>query len=45
MTIDEAAATIPNGDLFIVKIDIEGFELDLFAGNLAWIECAHMVII
>jgi len=45
VTIDDAMATVPNGQLLIAKIDIEGFESDLFATNLGWIEHAPMVII
>ena len=45
VTIDEAVATIPESQLLIAKIDIEGFESDLFAANLGWIEGAQMVII
>lgn len=30
---------LPSGDqLFIVKIDIEGFEADLFESNLGWLD-------
>jgi FkbM family methyltransferase len=45
ITVEEAAKTVPNGGLFIVKVDIEGFESDLFSANLDWIDQAHMVII
>jgi FkbM family methyltransferase len=38
VTIADALATIPGGKLFIVKIDIEGFESDLFAGDTAWLD-------
>ena len=31
--------------IFIAKIDIEGFEKDLFSSNLGWIDRAEMVII
>ena len=34
-----------DGDLFLVKIDIEGFEDDLFASNTEWIERAQAIII
>ena len=44
ITIDEAVATVANGELFLVKVDIEGFESDLFAENLDWIGRAHTVI-
>ncbi|HLY53926.1 MAG TPA: FkbM family methyltransferase [Stellaceae bacterium] len=33
VTVDELVRRIPNGRLFILKVDIEGFESDLFAGN------------
>lgn len=36
---DEAKA------LFLVKIDIEGFESDLFQGNLEWLDAVEVVII
>ena len=35
----------PGAHLFIVKIDIEGFEADLFADNIEWIEEAAIVFI
>jgi FkbM family methyltransferase len=33
------------GRLFMVKVDIEGFENDLFAGNVEWLDDAEAVII
>jgi FkbM family methyltransferase len=36
--IDDAIALVPNGVPLIVKIDIEGFESDLFGDNLAWLD-------
>jgi hypothetical protein len=38
LTVRDAAARVPNGKLFIVKVDIEGFESDLFAANLDWLD-------
>lgn len=43
VTIQEAAQTVPNGELFIVKVDIEGFEKDLFASNTEWIDQAFAI--
>lgn len=43
MTVEEAVALVPNGVDFIAKIDIEGFEKDLFSTNLDWID--HMAAI
>jgi FkbM family methyltransferase len=45
-----AAVTIPeivsqSDELFIVKIDIEGFEKELFASNTDWIDAADLIII
>jgi FkbM family methyltransferase len=37
-TMAELLATVPDGVPFIAKIDIEGFESDLFARNTAWID-------
>lgn len=45
ITIADAVATVPDAELLIAKIDIEGFESDLFARNVDWINDAHMVII
>lgn len=45
VTISELLGTVPNGKLFIAKIDIEGFESDLFAADLAWIDLATVVIL
>jgi hypothetical protein len=36
---------VPNAQVFIVKIDIEGFEADLFSANLDWLDLADVVII
>ena len=37
VTIEQAVDMIPNGVPLLAKIDIEGFEKDLFAENLDWI--------
>lgn len=38
LTIDEIIASVPKATPFIVKVDIEGFEEDLFSENLAWLD-------
>jgi FkbM family methyltransferase len=45
ITIDEAIALVPNGVPLIVKIDIEGFESDLFGDNLAWLDATLAVFL
>jgi FkbM family methyltransferase len=45
VTIDDAIALVPNGVPLIVKIDIEGFESDLFGDNLAWLDATFAVFI
>ena len=45
-TVDDiVAAQSDDYELFIVKIDIEGFEGDLFADNTGWVDQAKVVII
>lgn len=44
-TIGELQAAIPDGKMFLVKIDIEGFESDLFSSRLEWIDEAYVVIV
>jgi FkbM family methyltransferase len=45
-TIDEAVNTAgKDAKLFIAKIDIEGFESELFSENLGWLQSADVVII
>jgi FkbM family methyltransferase len=44
-TIAEAVASVASGRLFIAKIDIEGFEKDLFAGDVGWIDDAQAVYV
>ncbi len=38
VTIPELAGAVPNGRLFAAKIDIEGFESDVFSQGTAWLE-------
>lgn len=45
VTIDDAVGKVPNGVPFIAKIDIEGFERDLFSANTDWIDSMAAVII
>ena len=45
ITIDQAVASVPNGVPFIVKVDIEGFEQDLFGSNLDWIDRSAAIFI
>lgn len=45
VTVTQAIATVPDGVPLIVKIDIEGFERDLFARNLDWLAGSYVVII
>jgi FkbM family methyltransferase len=45
VTIDDAVAVAGGGELFIVKVNIEGFERDLFAENLDWLTRAHAVLV
>ena len=45
MTIDDAVALVENGKLFIAKIDIEGFESDLFDDNVGWLDNCKVVYI
>ena len=41
----EAQLSVENGRLFLVKIDIEGFESDLFSQNIDWLADAYVVVI
>jgi FkbM family methyltransferase len=45
ITIQDAVATVPSGAPFVAKIDIEGFESDLFAANTGWIDDMVLVLI
>ena len=45
MTINQLINENPNSELFIIKIDIEGFEENLFSQNLEWIDkCPVMFV-
>ena len=43
--VNDIVSEVPNATLFIVKVDIEGFESDLFSGNTEWVQQAAAVII
>jgi FkbM family methyltransferase len=45
LTMAAAIANFGDGEPFIAKIDIEGFESDLFGGNVDWLDDVYMVII
>ncbi len=45
VTICDLIASVPDAQAFIVKIDIEGFEADLFSANLDWLDTVDVVII
>jgi FkbM family methyltransferase len=45
VTVSEAISKVDRGVSFIAKFDIEGFESDLFADNLEWLEQAYVVIV
>lgn len=45
VTINQLAAGLPDSELLIVKVDIEGFELDLFSAGTEWVSQAHAVIV
>ena len=45
VTMGEAFASVANGRPFIAKIDIEGFESDLFEKNLAWLDSVRAVFV
>jgi FkbM family methyltransferase len=45
VSIAEAASRVENGQLFLVKIDIEGFEGDLFSANVDWLDEVEAVVI
>ena len=45
LTIPMIQREVPNHELFIVKVDIEGFEKDLFSNNTEWIdECFTLFV-
>jgi FkbM family methyltransferase len=45
ITMPQAFAKVPNGVPFIAKVDIEGFESELFAKNVDWLNDVYMVVI
>lgn len=45
ITVADAVARVPDGASFMVKVDIEGFEAELFSKNVDWIDDAYAVII
>jgi FkbM family methyltransferase len=45
LTIEQALGLVANGVPLIIKIDIEGAEGNLFAGNTGWLESTPLVII
>ena len=45
MTMDQLVASVPRAVPFIAKIDIEGFEADLFARNTGWIDSFEAIMI
>lgn len=45
VTIPDILAALPEASLFIAKIDIEGFESDLFAEALDWIDQAKLIFV
>jgi FkbM family methyltransferase len=44
VTVPDLIATVPNGVPFIVKIDIEGGEVDLLRSNCDWIERTPLIV-
>ena len=45
ITMSDAFAHVRHGTPFIAKIDIEGFESELFSNNLNWLDDVHMLLI
>jgi len=45
VTIPELVASVPDGVLFGAKIDIEGFESDVFLQNTAWLDDVKFVFL
>jgi FkbM family methyltransferase len=43
ITMEDAFARVPHGTPFIAKIDIEGFESDVFARNTSWLQETFVV--
>ena len=44
-TVDELVAMVPDGALFIAKIDIEGSQKELFSSNIGWVEGVRLLIL
>lgn len=45
VTVADLQSKVSEGELLIVKVDIEGFELDLFSQNTDWIAQAFTIIV
>jgi hypothetical protein len=45
VTVADIERQHPGSELFIIKIDIEGFESELFAENTEWIDRAFLIYI
>lgn len=45
VTVSDCVATVERGALLIAKIDIEGFEADLFSANTDWIDEAAVIFV
>lgn len=45
VTVGQILAERPGHELFIVKIDIEGFEEDLFASDTEWVQHARVILV
>lgn len=45
LSVEDAFARSGGDDPFIVKIDIEGFERDVFASNLEWLDRTYVVFV
>lgn len=45
VSVAQAAGHVAGGRLFLVKIDIEGFEGDLFSANVEWLDEVEAVVI
>ena len=45
VTVQDAFEASGGDEPFIVKIDIEGFERDVFASNVGWLESTYVVIL
>lgn len=44
-TVEDLRSSVPYGRLFIVKVDIEGFESDLFSVNTGWLQDARAIFV